>query len=208
MTRRVAILISGRGSNMKALIEDARSTDFPGEIGLVLSNKAGAEGLETAEAAGIPTAVVPSRGRDREDFEADLQDALGEAKADFVCLAGFMRVLTSRFVDRWEGRMLNIHPSLLPSFRGLHVHEQALDAGVAVSGCTVHYVTSELDGGPIVGQAAVPVRSGDTPESLASRIQKAEHALYPVALRRCLGQEPEIPRTDFVMSSRWSDPSH
>ncbi|GGY39544.1 phosphoribosylglycinamide formyltransferase [Parvularcula lutaonensis] len=191
MTTKIAILISGRGSNMATIIEAQRAGKIPGEIVLVLSNKDGAGGLALAKQAGIPTAVVASKGKSRAEFEKGVQTALEEAGADFVCLAGFMRVLSEDFVVRWNGRMLNIHPSLLPLFRGLHVHEQAIEAKVAVSGCTVHYVTPELDGGPIVGQAVVPVKAEDTPDTLAARVQKAEHLLYPAALAKCLGGEPE-----------------
>jgi phosphoribosylglycinamide formyltransferase-1 len=201
MTRRIAILISGRGSNMTALLEDAKAADFPGEIVLVLSNRPEAAGLERARENGIPVAAVPHRGKSREAFEDELQAALDEADADFICLAGFMRVLTAGFVSRWEGRMLNIHPSLLPSFRGLHVHEQALDAGVSVSGCTVHHVIPELDAGPIVGQAVVAVSEGDDAETLTARVQKAEHRLYPLALRRALGGDAVTLQDDGIFLS-------
>lgn len=199
MTAKIAILISGRGSNMATIIEAQREGRIPAEIVLVLSNKDGAGGLALAKQAGIATAVVPSKGKSRAEFEKDVLAALEDASADFVCLAGFMRVLSEDFVVRWNGRMLNIHPSLLPLFRGLHVHEQALEAKVAVSGCTVHYVTPELDGGPIVGQAVVPVEAGDTPETLAARVQKAEHLLYPAALAKCLGGAPELPDTPGIL---------
>lgn len=191
MTKRIAILISGRGSNMTALIEAAKADDFPAEIALVVSNRADAHGLQRAEEAGIETAVIPHQGKSRAVFDNEISDLLCSRDIDFVCLAGFMRVLSDAFVTAWEGRLLNIHPSLLPLFRGLHVHEQALEAGVAVSGCTVHLVTPELDGGPIVGQAVVPVTEGDTAETLAARVQRAEHLLYPAALRRCLGVDPK-----------------
>jgi len=185
--KKIAILISGRGSNMAVILDAIKRGEVPAEVALVLSNRADAAGLQTASDAGIPVAVVPSKGKSREDFEASVQEELIRAGAEFVCLAGFMRVLSQGFVEAWSGRMLNIHPSLLPLFRGLHVHEQALEARVAISGCTVHYVTPELDGGPIVGQAVVPVEPGDTPDTLAARVQKAEHILYPAALARCLG---------------------
>ncbi|MCQ8185234.1 phosphoribosylglycinamide formyltransferase [Parvularcula maris] len=201
MTARIAILISGRGSNMEVLVKAHRAGVFPGEIVLVLSNKEGAAGLDVAEELGVPTATVPSKGRSRDAFEADLSNALSAAEADFVCLAGFMRVLTPGFVSKWEGRMVNIHPSLLPSFIGLHVQEQAIAAGTALSGCTVHYVTADLDAGPIIGQAAVPLLAGDAAETLSARIQKAEHRLYPLAVARALGGEPTVLAEDGVLLS-------
>jgi formyltetrahydrofolate-dependent phosphoribosylglycinamide formyltransferase len=201
MTRKIAILISGRGSNMETLIRAHRDGLFPGEIVLVLSNRPEAKGLEVAEALGVPTAVASSKGRSRQAFEQELAERLAEAEADFVCLAGFMRVLTAGFVAGWEGRMVNIHPSLLPSFTGLHVQQQAIDAGTALSGCTVHYVTAELDAGPIIGQAAVPVLSSDDEDKLAARIQRAEHRLYPLAVVRALGGPPLVEIDDGTMIS-------
>lgn len=179
---RVAILISGRGSNMAALLEAAARPGYPATIALVLSNKADAAGLERAAAASIPTAVVASRGRSRAEFEAEMTATLAQARIEIVVLAGFMRVLTEEFVGIWQGRMLNIHPSLLPSFPGLDTHARALEAGVRLHGCTVHLVTPGVDEGPIVAQAAVPVLAGDTEASLAARVLEQEHRLYPAAL--------------------------
>lgn len=183
--KRVAILISGGGSNMVALAESMVG-DHPARPVLVLSNVPGAGGLEKAQAMGIPTAVVDHRpfGRDRAAFEAALQAALERADPDILCLAGFMRVLTEGFVTAWAGRMLNIHPSLLPKYRGLDTHARAIAAGDAQAGCSVHEVTAELDGGPILGQARVPILQGDTPGTLAARVLPMEHLLYPAVLRR------------------------
>jgi phosphoribosylglycinamide formyltransferase 1 len=184
MTRRVAILISGRGSNMISLIEAARSTDYPAEIALVLSNRPEAGGLDQARAAGIEAMAIDHAAYPtRESFEQAMDAALRDHDVEFVCLAGFMRVLTPWFVERWTGRMINIHPSLLPLFRGTRTHRGALEAGVLVHGCTVHFVVPELDSGPIVAQAAVPVVPGDTEDSLAARVLVQEHLLYPQALR-------------------------
>jgi phosphoribosylglycinamide formyltransferase 1 len=187
--RRVAVLISGRGSNMASLIEAARDPAFPAEIVLVASNRPGAGGLDRARRAGIEAVAVDHQAfPDRESFELSLDDALRARSVDLLCLAGFMRVLTPGFVEAWAGRMLNIHPSLLPLFRGTRTHERALAEGVLVHGCTVHYVVPELDAGPIIAQAAVPVVPGDTPDSLAARVLAQEHALYPAALRMvCTG---------------------
>ncbi len=185
MKRRVAILISGRGSNMAALIEAAKAADFPAEIVAVISNRADAGGLATASANGVPTATIESKrfGADRAAFEAALQAVLDQHKVELICLGGFMRLLTAEFVQRWYGRMLNIHPSLLPSFPGLEPQAQALRAGVKISGATVHFVTPETDAGPIVAQGAVTVRDDDTPGTLAARILTVEHRIYPDALR-------------------------
>jgi phosphoribosylglycinamide formyltransferase 1 len=185
MKRRVAILISGRGSNMAALIEAARAPDFPAEIVTVISNRADAGGLEKAAAHGIPTTVIESKpfGTDRAGFEAVLQRALDEKNVELICLGGFMRLFTAEFVQRWYGRMLNIHPSLLPSFPGLDPHGQALGAGVKISGATVHFVIPETDAGPILMQGAVAVADDDTAETLALRILGIEHRIYPEALR-------------------------
>src|SRR5256885_12292450 len=185
MKRRVAILISGRGSNMAALIKAAREEDFPAEIGVVISNRADGGGLGKARASGVPTATIESKsfGKDRSAFETVLQSALDQHSIDLICLAGFMRLFTAEFVQRWQGRMLNIHPALWPSFPGLDPHGQALKAGVKISGATVHFVVPQADAGPIIAQAAVPVRDDDTAETLAARVLNVEHRLYPLALR-------------------------
>jgi phosphoribosylglycinamide formyltransferase 1 len=185
MKRRVAILISGRGSNMAALIHAAAAEDYPAEIALVVSNRADAGGLEKARASGIPAVVVESKpfGRDRAAFEAALQAALDQRAIELICLGGFMRLFTADFVQRWYGRMLNIHPSLLPSFPGLDPHGQALHAGVKISGATVHFVIPETDAGPILMQGAVGVSDHDTAETLAERVLEVEHRIYPEALR-------------------------
>ena len=186
MTRkRVAILISGRGSNMAALIEAAKARDYPAEIALVLSNVPGAAGLARASEAGIATAAIDHKpfGRDREAFDRQLDAMLQEHRIDIVCLAGFLRVLGPQLVGRWNGRLINIHPSLLPAFKGLHTHERALAAGATQHGATVHFVVPDLDSGPIIEQASVPVLPGDTPDSLAARVLEVEHRIYPQALR-------------------------
>lgn len=179
-----AILISGRGSNMVALIEAARAADFPAEIALVAANLPDAGGLERAAAAGIATTSVDHRpfGKDREAFERALDAELQAHGIELIVLAGFMRVLTPWFVTRWQGRMINIHPSLLPDFRGTHTHARALEAGVAEHGCTVHFVVPELDAGPTILQAKVPVLPGDDEASLSARVLEQEHRIYPQAL--------------------------
>ena len=182
--KRVAVLISGRGSNMAALIAAAKAPDYPAEIAQVISNRPDAAGLALAADAGIATRVVDHKSfADRGAFDRALDAAIGEVGAELVCLAGFMRLFTPWFVARWRGRMLNIHPSLLPAFPGLHPQRQALAAGVRLAGCTVHYVSEATDAGPIIAQAAVPVMPGDDEASLARRILAAEHRLYPMALR-------------------------
>jgi phosphoribosylglycinamide formyltransferase-1 len=183
--RRAAILISGRGSNMVALAEAAAAPDYPAEIVLVLSNEPGAAGLETAAARGIPTVAIDHRpfGRDRAAHEAEVDKALRAHGAELVCLAGYLRLLSPLLVSLWSGRMLNIHPSLLPAYRGLHTHERVLAAGETRHGCSVHLVTEDLDSGPILAQAEVPVLPGDTPALLSARVLAAEHRLYPQALR-------------------------
>jgi len=182
---RVAVLISGRGSNMTALMEAARAPDFPAEIVLVVSNRPQAAGLSRARDAGIPTALVDHTafGGDRQAFEQALDAELVAHRIEIVCLAGFMRILSPWFVSRWSGRMLNIHPALLPQFKGLHTHRRALEAGVTRHGATVHFVVPQMDSGPIVVQESVPVIAGDTEETLAARVLEVEHRIYPQALR-------------------------
>jgi phosphoribosylglycinamide formyltransferase-1 len=211
--RRVAILISGRGSNMAALIEAAKQADYPAEIVLVISNNPEAAGLAKAREADIPTAVVDHKpyGKDRAAFERALTSELAAREVELICLGGFMRLFTPGFVAHWAERMLNIHPSLLPAFKGLDPHGQALAAGVRISGATVHFVEPETDSGPIIAQAAVPVLDGDTTETLAARVLAAEHRLYPLALKlvaqdrvrlvdgRCTIEGARV--TDAVLSS-------
>lgn len=182
--KKIVILISGRGSNMEAMIKARDAGDLPVEIAAVISNRPGAKGLETAAGAGIATRCVDHKAyAGREAFDAALADCIDEFAPDLVVLAGFMRILTADFVRHYEGRLLNIHPSLLPSFPGLHTHQRALDEGVRIHGCTVHFVTAELDHGPVVVQAAVPVLDGDDEDSLAARILRYEHQIYPQAVR-------------------------
>lgn len=185
MTKRVAIFLSGGGSNMRALVEDMKA-DHPARPCVVLSNKAEAGGIAWAKAQGIPTEVIDHRpfGADRPAFEAAISKALVPHQPDMICLAGFMRVLTAGFADQWAGRFINIHPSLLPKYKGLHTHARALEAGDAAHGCTVHEVTAELDDGPILGQARLQIAPGDTPDTLAARVLTLEHKLYPAVLRR------------------------
>src|SRR5262245_6168771 len=183
MKKRVAILISGRGSNMMALVEAARSGDYPAEIVSVISSRTEAPGLAWARSQGLPARAIDHKAyASREAFDGAIDDALTKAGADLVALAGFMRIQSPGFVRKWLGRQLNIHPSLLPLFKGLHPQRQALQAGVRISGCSVHFVTEEMDAGPIVAQAAVAVHEGDTEDALAERILVAEHRLYPHAL--------------------------
>ncbi|HEX3505093.1 MAG TPA: phosphoribosylglycinamide formyltransferase [Xanthobacteraceae bacterium] len=183
--KRVAVLISGRGSNMTALIEAAQAKDYPAEIVLVVSNRPEAAGLARAREAAIATAVVDHRpfGADREAFERALDDELRKRGIEIVCLAGFMRLLTSWFIGRWRGRILNIHPALLPEFKGLDTHRRALEAGVKRHGATVHFVVEETDAGPVISQQSVPVLQGDTEATLAARVLEIEHRIYPEALR-------------------------
>lgn len=182
--KRIVILISGRGSNMEAIVEACAAQAWPARIAAVISNRADAAGLDYAAARGIATAVVEHRTyADREGFDAALAQAIDAHAPDVVVLAGFMRILTAGFVQRYAGRLLNIHPSLLPAFTGLHTHRRAIEAGCKLAGATVHYVTAELDHGPIVAQAAVPVLSDDTEQTLAARVLASEHRLYPMAVR-------------------------
>ena len=195
MRRRTAILISGRGSNMAALLAAARDPAYPAEIVLVLSNRSDAGGLVTATAEGVPVAMIdhrPFKGT-REAHETAINAALAAAGVELVCLAGYMRLLTPVLVDAWHGRMLNIHPSLLPSFPGLNTHARALAAGVKLHGCTVHLVTQAMDEGPILAQAAVPVLPGDTEDALAARVLVQEHIIYPAALAALAGAAPSRP---------------
>jgi phosphoribosylglycinamide formyltransferase-1 len=183
--KRVAVLISGRGSNMMTLIDAAKAKDYPAEIVLVLSNLPDASGLTRAQQAGIASVVIDHRpfGKDREAFERALDNELRRHRVDLVCLAGFMRLLTPWFIGRWRGRLLNIHPALLPQFKGLHTHRRALKAGVEQHGATVHFVVEETDSGPIIVQQSVPVLQDDTEATLAARVLQAEHRIYPEALR-------------------------
>lgn len=191
--RRVAILISGRGSNMSALIDTSRDPRFPAEIVAVISNRPDAPGLERAREARIAAEAIDHKAfSTREDFEAALEARLEAHVVELVALAGFMRLMTPSFVERWRGAMINIHPALLPAFKGLATHERALEAGVRIYGCTVHYVTPGMDEGPIIAQAAVPVLPGDTAERLAARVLEAEHRLYPAALARVARGEAPI----------------
>jgi phosphoribosylglycinamide formyltransferase 1 len=181
--KRTAILISGRGSNMRALIERARSSSYPAEIVLVLSNRPDAAGLTFAKENNIACAVADHKiYAGREEFERSMQVLLELHRIELICLAGFMRMLTPWFIGQWQGRLLNVHPSLLPAYRGLKTHERALADGVKIHGCTVHFVVPAMDAGPIIAQAAVAVRDSDTPDTLASRVLAAEHAIYPAAL--------------------------
>ena len=186
MTQRIrtAIFISGRGSNMQALVHAARDPDFPAEIALVLSNRPDAAGLAFAKEQGIATAAVDHKiYAGREAFEASVQAVLDVHRIELICLAGFLRLLTASFAARWQNRMINIHPALLPAFKGLHTHERALQEGVKIHGCTVHFVVPAMDEGPIIAQAAVPVLDDDTPETLGARVLEQEHKIYPLALQ-------------------------
>lgn len=194
---KVGVLISGRGSNLQALLDACADPAFPAEIALVVSNVAEAPGLDRARAAGVATQTVNHKDYpSREAFDSEMDGALRAAGIELVCLAGFMRLLSDGFVESWRGRMINIHPSLLPSFKGLRTHGQALAAGVKLHGCTVHYVTPALDDGPIIAQGAVPVLAGDSEEDLAARVLAVEHRLYPLALK--LIAEGKAPLADPI----------
>ena len=203
MRTRVGVLISGGGSNMAALIAAAQAPECPYEVALVISNIADAGGLAKAAEAGVATLVIDHRpfAKDRESHERAIDAALREAACEYVALAGYMRILTPVLVNAWEGRMLNIHPALLPLFPGLHTHQRALDAGVKVHGCTVHLVTAGVDEGPILGQAAVPVLAGDDEASLAARVLKAEHTLYPRCLAAVVSGAPLPADADQMLVS-------
>ncbi len=191
--KRIGILISGRGTNMAALIEACSAPDFPAEISIVVSNRPKAIGLQTAKDAGIQSLGIDHKAfKTRESFDQVLDETFTEAGVDLICSAGFLRILTSDFVEKWKDRQLNIHPSLLPSFKGLNIHQRVLDAGVTMTGCTVHFMHPEMDSGPIIAQAAVPVHPKDTPEILGERVLKAEHKLYPHALRMVAAEEVRV----------------
>lgn len=184
MRKKTAVLISGQGSNLQALMRACVAPDFPAEIGLVIANKKEAVGLQIAQAAGIPTQVILHQDYPtRESFDAALHNALTAANIDLVCLAGFMRILTAELVEKWQGKMINIHPSLLPKYKGVDTHQRALDAGDKEAGCSVHFVTPELDAGKVILQAVVPILSDDTAEKLAARVLMEEHKIYPQALK-------------------------
>jgi phosphoribosylglycinamide formyltransferase-1 len=201
--KRVAVLISGHGSNMMALIEAAKAKDYPAEIALVLSNLPDAAGLARAREAAIATAVVDHRrfGEDREAFEHLLDEELRKNRIELVCLAGFMRLLTAWFIKRWSGRILNIHPALLPDFKGLNTHRRALEAGVKQHGATVHFVVEETDAGPIISQQWIPVLQGDTEQTLAARVLEIEHRIYPEALRLVAEGRAKFPAPNLKINS-------
>ncbi|WP_404403731.1 phosphoribosylglycinamide formyltransferase [Pelagibacterium halotolerans] len=200
--KRVAILISGRGSNMTALIQAAKNPDYPAKIVGVFSNRAAAPGLEYARTEGIPTATLAqSKFETRLDFESALTGILEDWHADFICLAGFMRILTPEFTTHWQGKAINIHPSLLPKYRGLDTHARAIASGETEHGCSVHFVTPGLDEGPVIAQARVPVAPGDTPDTLAARVLIEEHKLYPEALRMLASGEVALDVDQNVVRS-------
>lgn len=191
---RLGVLISGRGSNLQALIEACQQPDFPAHIQVVISNRADATGLDRARAANIPTYTIDNRSFvDRVAFEAAMSRRLAESAVDLICLAGFMRILGDAFLAQWQGKVINIHPSLLPAYKGLYTHARALADGMKMHGCTVHWVVPELDAGPIIAQAQVPVLEGDTPDSLAARVLDAEHQLYPQAVRQIAAAGRPLP---------------
>jgi phosphoribosylglycinamide formyltransferase-1 len=204
MKKRVGILISGRGSNMMALVEAARAPDYPAEVVAIVSNRPDAPGIAWAEAQGLPAWAIDHKAfPSREAFDEAVDAVLTQTRVDLVALAGFMRIQSAGFVRKWMGRQLNIHPALLPLFKGLHPHKQALDAGVRISGCTVHFVTDETDSGPIVAQASVPVLDTDTPESLEARVLAAEHRLYPLALALVASGRARIEGNRVRVDAAW-----
>jgi phosphoribosylglycinamide formyltransferase-1 len=200
--KRTAILIAGRGSNMTALIEAARDPSYPAEIALVVSNRPDAAGLQRAAEAGIATAIVDHKGygKEREAFERALQDTLLQHRIELVCLAGFMRILTAWFVGQWPEKMLNIHPALLPAFKGLDTHRRAIEAGAKEHGATVHFVVPEMDSGPIIAQGRVPVQDGDTEAALAARVLAVEHRIYPLALKLVASDRVQVENGRCVIS--------
>jgi len=201
--KRVAILISGRGSNMKALVEASQDPAYPAEIALVLSNRPSATGLAYAEGAGISTCVIDHKSHaSRESFDAAIDAKLRPSRIELVALAGFMRIMTAGFVEAWRDRMINIHPSLLPSYKGLYTHERALADGVKIHGCTSHFVRHDVDAGPIIAQAAVPVLEGDTPDTLSARVLAAEHQLYPHALRLVASGQAHVRDERVIISAQ------
>ncbi len=203
---RCVVLLSGRGSNLAAILKAAQAAEYPAMIAGVVANKADAPGLQLARNAGVPVSVVPSANySDRDSYDAALQVAVDAYAPDLVVLAGFMRILTPAFVNHYAGRMINIHPSLLPSFTGLHTHQRALDAGVRIHGCTVHFVTAELDHGPMIAQAAVPVLADDTASTLAARVLTAEHQVYPAAIRWFAEGRLRITGQQVVLADALSD---
>ncbi len=203
---KVGVLISGRGSNLQALIDAASADDYPAEIVTVISNVPGAVGLERAAKAGIPTNVVDHRDfQNRETFEDALNDVLSAAAVELLCLAGFMRLVTDGFAGRWRDRLVNVHPSLLPAFKGLDTHKRALQAGVRIAGCTVHFVRAEVDVGPIIAQAAVAVLPGDDEESLGRRVLEQEHRLYPLAVELIARGQVRIEGGRAHVLGAWSD---
>lgn len=203
---RCVVLLSGRGSNLAAILKAAQAAEYPAMIAGVVANKADAPGLQLARNAGVPVSVVPSANySDRDSYDAALQVAVDAYAPDLVVLAGFMRILTPAFVNHYAGRMINIHPSLLPAFTGLHTHQRALDAGVRIHGCTVHFVTAELDHGPMIAQAAVPVLADDTASTLAARVLTAEHQVYPAAIRWFAEGRLRITGQQVVLADALSD---
>jgi len=203
---RVGVLISGRGSNMQALIEAAKSANYPAEIALVISNRPKAKGIEFAKENNIPVQIIDHKSfENRDEFDNALNEALNAANIELLCNAGFKRLLGKDFVEKWRNKQLNIHPSLLPAFKGLNTHERALETDVKIAGCTVHFVRFEMDEGPIIAQAAVPVLQGDTPKTLGARVLEAEHQIYPEALRKVASGQVKIVGERLVEISQQSE---